>query len=53
MNLRAGTKEGRRSMAESQRLRETSLFQSQVITLIEAILSNYLRNYEEKLIAIA
>lgn len=51
-------KEGRRSMAESQGLGETSLSQGQVIMLIEAILHNYLRselclNYEEKLIAIA
>jgi len=45
-------------MAESQGLGETSLFQGQVIMLIEAILRNYLRselclNYEEKLIAVA
>lgn len=58
MNIRAGKKEGRRSMAESQGLGETSLFQGQVIMLIEAILRNYLRselclNYEEKLIAVA
>lgn len=59
MNIRAGKKKRVGGVwLKAKGSGKTSLFQGQVIMLIEAILPNYLRselclNYEEKLIAVA